>query len=287
MRKTLRFVATLGLLALLLFPLGVAVTAEQAYTVNGVNLRCSDFSSSHDECWSYVAKFYEKIWGETIHSNFYENNLLQEKSKRELTLTPEHLKEYVLMAQPGAVIRVCNAGCLYGSDFMGHSLLIVSIRSDGFTTFEGGLSASPHYREHFYTWKEFCETGWLGARYGYIKYIKLPAWVSGQKTEQEPPRLALMEKPLQADGVEVPVVGPGDLNRNGRLDAADYVLLRRFVAGTIRLGESRLPNGDLNGDGTVEETDAALLKVRLYCEESLLSVPPATKFAGELLTALF
>ena len=294
MRKMLRTAAaTLGLLVLLLSVSGAAVAAEQAYVVNGINLRCSDFSASHNECWSYVAKFYEKIWGETINSNFYENNLLCEKSKQELTLTPEHLAEYVSMARPGAVLRVCNAGCLHGSDYMGHSLLIVSIQDDGFTTFEGGLSASPHYREHFYTWEEFCRTGWLGGRYGYIKYIKLPAWAMGQASAQKPeqaperekPSMTLLEEPLPEDGAVV--VEPGDLNRNGRLDAADYVLLRRFVAGTIRLSASQLSGGDLNGDGVVDGTDAVLLKVRSSCEAGLLSVPSATEFVGELLGSMF
>lgn len=305
MRKMLRMVvATLGLLVFLLSVSGAAVAAEQAYVVNGMNLRCSDFSSAHNECWSYVAKFYRKIWGENINSNFYENNILREKSKQELTLTPEHLAEYVSMAQPGAVLRVCNAGCLYGSDYMGHSLLIVSIQDDGFTTFEGGLSASPHYREHFYTWEEFCRTGWLGGRYGYIKYIKLPAWVTGQEPvqkpeqtpvqkpeqapaqepEPEPPTLVLLEDPLPIDGA---AIEPGDLNRNGRLDAADYVLLRRVVAGTIRLGASQLSCGDLNGDGTIDGTDAVLLKVRSSCGEGLLSVSSATEFVGVLLGSMF
>lgn len=294
MRKMLRMAAaTLGLLVLLLSVSGAAVAAQQAYVVNGMNLRCSDFSSSHNECWTYVAKFYQKIWGENINSNFYENNILREKSKQELTLTPEHLAEYVSMAQPGAALRVCNAGCLYGSDYMGHSLLIVSIQDDGFTTFEGGLSASPHYREHFYTWEEFCRTSWLGGRYAYIKYIKLPARVTGQPSVQKPeqaperekPNMTLLEEPLPADGAVV--VEPGDLNRNGRLDAADYVLLRRFVAGTIRLTASQLSGGDLNGDGTVDGTDAALLKVRSSCEEGLLSVPSATEFVGVLLGSMF
>lgn len=301
MRKVLRAAAaTLGLLVLLLSVSGAAVTAEQAYVVNGLNVRCGDFSSSHNECWSYVAKFYKKIWGEDINSNFYEDNILREKSKQELTLTPEHLAEYVSAAQPGAVLRVCNAGCLYGSDYMGHSLLIVSVRDDGFTTFEGGLSASPHYREHFYTWEEFCRTGWLGGRYAYIKYIKLPAWVTGQEPVQKPeqapeqtpvreperetPTLTLLEDPLPADGA---AVEPGDLNRNGRLDAADYVLLRRFVAGTIRLSVSQLSGGDLNGDGTVDGKDAVLLKVRSSCEDGLLSVSSATEFAGAVLGSMF
>lgn len=307
MRKYLRVsAAVLGLLIVLLSLAGGAVSAEQAHTVNGVTVRYSDFSSSHNECWSYAHSFYYAVWGRTFDSNFYGyDNLLRNRSKEELTLTPEHLKEYVSQAVPGAVLRICNSGCLYGSDPMGHSLFIVSIQSDGFTAFEGGLSAWPHCREHFYTWEEFCQTGWLGARYGYIKYIKWPS-ASGEEeplppveeptlpsdepSAKEPSRPVKEDPELPALGVlEVPQIvtyAVGDLNRSGTVDTADYVMLKRAVNGTIRLTDTQLKGGDLNGDGVVDEQDFRLLKARMYADRFLptFSFP---EMAGFLLNLLF
>lgn len=282
MRTYLRIMASALCLLLLLLPLaGGAVAAEEAYAINGINVRYNDFSSAPDGCWAYAYNFYYKIWGKTLNSHFYEKeNLLRDRSNEELTLTPEHLKEYVSKAKPGAVIRVCNIGCLHGTDDYGHSLVIVSIQEDGFTAFEGGLNG-PCSREYFYTWEEFCRTGWLGARYGYIKYIKWPtAFEDTQPVSDEAPerpsRLEALEAPSQAVTYAV-----GDLNRSGELDAADYVLLKRFVNGTIRLTDAQLVNGDLNGDGQVDEQDFLLLRGSVYRAQLL----PQTSFS-ELTTSL-
>lgn len=276
MRKYLRATAAvLGLLILLLSMAGASVSAEQAYAINGVNVRYHDFSSTPNECWAYAYNFYYKIWGETLNSNFYgSENLLRNRSKEELTLTPEHLQEYVSQAVPGAVLRVCNSGNLYGSDYWGHSLVIVSIQSDGFTVFEGGLNARPFCQEYFYTWEEFCRTSWLGARYGYIKYIKWPSVSQEPQPSVEevfenlevPTRLELMES------VDLTTCEAGDLNASGAIDAADYVMLKRFVSGTIRLSEAQLKGGDLNGDGQVDEQDFRLLKNQVYAERILPKV---------------
>ena len=293
MRKYLRAAAAmLGLLILLLPLAGATVSAEQAYTVNGVNVRYRDFSAAPDGCWSYAHNFYYKIWGEDLNSDFYgSENLLRNRSNAELTVTPEHVREYVSQAVPGAVIRVCNAGNLHGSDSWGHSLVIVSIQSDGFTAFEGGLNAWPHCREHFYTWEEFCRTGWLGARYGYIKYIKWPsASQSAQQNEQ--PDSDEREVPSRLEAMEAMEAGQlvtfeaGDLNHSGSIDAADYVMLKRFVSGTIRLTEVQLKGSDLNGDGQVDEQDFRLLKHQVYAER-LLPKFSLSEMASSLLHYLF
>lgn len=304
MRNHLRVsAAVLGLLILLLSLAGGTVSAEQAYTVNGVTVRYNDFSTTHNECWSYAYNFYHKIWGRELNSDFYgSDNLLRNRSQEELTLTPEHLREYVSQAVPGAVLRITSAGSLHSSDFTGHSLVIVSVQSDGFTTFEGGLSAAPYCREHFYTWEEFCNTSWLGGRYQYIKYIKWPS-ASGEEPVSQPtveePEKPAVEEPIQPviDEPEEPVLGTlevpelttfavGDLDLSGSVGAADYVMLKRYVNGTIRLTEVQEQVGDLNGDGKVDEQDLRLLCTRVYAERVLptFSVPEMT---GLLLDYLF
>ena len=105
-------------------------------------------------------------------------------SDGELTLTVNHLKSYVSNASLGSCLRICNSEYLHGSDGWGHSQIIVQKDMNGFAVLEGGLSASPYCREKYYTWSEYCNTGWLGGTYQYIKYIKWPgAPAYSQNTE--------------------------------------------------------------------------------------------------------
>lgn len=283
MRNLLRMsAAALSLLLLLLSLAGGTVAADQSYTINGVTVRYRDFSSSHNDCWAYTYNFYYKIWGLSMNSSFSgSDNSLRDRSNEELTLTPEHLKEYVSNAIPGAVLRICNSGYLHGNDGMGHSLLIVSIQEDGFTTFEGGLSASPHCREHFYTWEDFCKISWLGGRYGYIKYIKWPG-ASGEEPAAEPVKKPVekpVEKPAEEPSrgtMEVPeqqtlpepsdaqTYRIGDLDCTGMVDVTDYILLKRSANGMLRLTASQKLRADINGDGVIDLQDAALLKKHIY-----------------------
>lgn len=153
----------------------ISSNAANTYTINGVNVRYDNFSSSKDECWAYANNFYNKIWGQRFNALFNDSaNSLRNLNDSELTLTQEHLKKYVSNAPLGSVLRICSSDYLHGSDGWGHSQIIVQKDNNGFTVFEGGLSASPYCREKYYTWSEYCNTGWLGGTYGYIKYVKWP-----------------------------------------------------------------------------------------------------------------
>lgn len=145
------------------------------YIINGVAVAVDDFASEPSECWVYAQNLYNEIWGESF--SIYidtEDDLLRGLSADELTLTEEHLREYVSRAIPGAVLRICDCEYLYGGDGWGHSQIIVEIDDEGFTVLEGGLHESPYKQEHYYTWSEYIETSWLGGRYDYIKYIQFP-----------------------------------------------------------------------------------------------------------------
>ena len=148
---------------------------EDGYIINGVPVSVDDFASEPSECWVYAYNLYSEIWGEgfSIYIDT-EDNLLRGLSADELTLTEEHLREYVSRAIPGAVLRICDWEYLYGGDGWGHSQLIVEIDDEGFTVLEGGLHQSPYKQEHYYTWSEYIETSWLGGNYEYIKYIQWP-----------------------------------------------------------------------------------------------------------------
>lgn len=180
MRKRIlsTFLSVILILATLtcLAPTGFATgSAVHQYYINGKYVSWNDFSSSPNECWAYANNFYNKIWGQYFSNSFNDSdNYLNKLSDSELTLTVEHLKEYVSKAALGSCLRICNSDYLHGSDGWGHSQIIVQKDNDGFTVFEGGLTAYPYCREKYYTWSEYISTGWLGGTYSYIKYIKWP-----------------------------------------------------------------------------------------------------------------
>ena len=173
--KVLKNVVAFLLCLCMLLSVFPIVNASNSYTINGVTVHWDDFSSSPSECWVYANNFYKKIWGYNFNNSFSDkDNSLRNLSDSELTLTIDHLRSYVSNATLGSVLRICNADYLHGSDGWGHSQLIVQKDSNGFTVFEGGLSAWPYCREKYYTWSEYINTGWLGGTYQYIKYIKWP-----------------------------------------------------------------------------------------------------------------
>lgn len=133
---------------MLLTMLPVTAMAANAYYINGKTVHYDDFASSPDECWAYANNVYNKIWGQWFSNSFGDvNNSLRELSDSQLTLTSAHLKAYVSNAKLGSVIRICNSEYLHGTDGWGHSQIIVQKDNNGFTVFEGGLSASPYCRE--------------------------------------------------------------------------------------------------------------------------------------------
>ena len=153
---------------------------SNAYFINGVEVHYDDFTSEENECWTYANNVYNKIWGQRFNNSFSDSsNCLRNLSDSELTLTRAHLIAYVSYAALGSCLRICNAEYLHGSDGWGHSQIIVQKDSNGFTVFEGGLTASPHRREKYYTWSEYISS-W--GQYAYIKYIKYPGASPYQST---------------------------------------------------------------------------------------------------------
>lgn len=143
-----RILSILLAAVMLLTMLPVTAMAANAYYINGKTVHYDDFASSPDECWAYANNVYNKIWGQWFSNSFGDvNNSLRELSDSQLTLTSAHLKAYVSNAKLGSVIRICNSEYLHGTDGRGHSQIIVQKDNNGFTVFEGGLSASPYCRE--------------------------------------------------------------------------------------------------------------------------------------------
>ena len=167
-KRLLSFMLAVLMIATLL---PVTALAYTTYYINGVAVRCDDFDSSPNECWTYANNIYNKIWGQQFNSLFDDSaNSLRNLSDSELTLTAEHLRNYVSNAALGSALRICSSEYLHGGDGWGHSQIIVQKDSNGFTVLQGGLSASPYRNERYYTWSEYLNS-W---NYAYIKYIKWP-----------------------------------------------------------------------------------------------------------------
>lgn len=175
-RRILSLVIAVALLLAAMPHLRTEVAASNTYSINGVSVSWDDYSpSAPSDCWNYANKFYKKIWGVNFTNSFDDiNNSLRNLSDAELTLTEAHLKKYVSNAALGSCLRICNSDYLHGRDTVGHSQIIVQKDANGFTVFEGGLSAYPYCREQYFTWSDYINRGYLGGKYSYIKYIKWP-----------------------------------------------------------------------------------------------------------------
>ena len=187
-KRLLSFVLAVLMIATLL---PVTALAYTTYYINGVAVRCDDFDSSPNECWTYANNIYNKIWGQQFNSLFDDSaNSLRNLSDSELTLTAEHLRNYVSNAALGSALRICSSEYLHAGDGWGHSQIIVQKDSNGFTVLQGGLSASPYRNERYYTWSEYLNS-W---NYAYIKYIKWPgAPAYGGGTVTPDPGLSVKE----------------------------------------------------------------------------------------------
>lgn len=190
-------------LAVCLMTAALPVTAFAAteYCINGVTVRHDDFSSRPNNCRAYAELMYAKIWDDDFTGNFRStDNFLRNLDDEQLTLTEEHLKEYVTHAALGSTIRVSSPVYLHRNDGrLGHSQIIVQKDENGFTVLEGGLKEYPYHAENYYTWSEFVNAHWLGGRYDYIKYIKwpdAPAYYEGY-VEDVPQVSAALITPLE------------------------------------------------------------------------------------------
>ena len=55
----------------------------------------------------------------------------------------------------------------------------------------------------------------------------------------------------------------GDVNGNGYLDAADYVLIKNHIMGKTKLSDTQIKIGDVNGNGYLDAADYVLIKNKL------------------------
>ena len=61
-------------------------------------------------------------------------------------------------------------------------------------------------------------------------------------------------------GIIKPAFVPGDVNGNGKIDAADYAMAKRAFLKTYALGEEQAERADINGNGKLDAAEYAMIK---------------------------
>lgn len=186
MKKIIKKLWIVGIMVMMVLNTQIeSVKAANTYVINGVSIHYTDYSSAPSQCFRYAKNVYTKIWGQSFTGYTTSHNLLNGLTSQEKKLTVENLKNHIELSSLGAVIRITNYGGLYSSaDYVGHSQVLVQKDENGFTVVEGGFSASPHRREKYYTWAEYCRV-WSGGNYGYLKYIVWPNAIPQSKINPE------------------------------------------------------------------------------------------------------
>lgn len=129
-------------------------------------------------CWAFASYVYYKLFGKsfnrTVTSDFITTPGTVVKT------TADNLKNLVLKAGPGAVIRVCSENYYNSkSDGSGHSMVIVSADQGGAWIYHAAgdgqiLSSNTINYYTWSTWASNCTNGKFTSNGQYIKYIKYP-----------------------------------------------------------------------------------------------------------------
>lgn len=114
----------------------------------------------------------------------------------------------------------------------------------------------------------------------YVNGVTIWGWIQGETWKngthlvtslgEERPALKWLREYVDANPriyrqssslVKFPVLyESGDVNRDGIINSADYVLMKRYLLDNASLSGDRLPNADMDGDGIINSADYALLR---------------------------
>lgn len=78
--------------------------------------------------------------------------------------------------------------------------------------------------------------------------------------EKDPNHTETPDNPETPDDPETPTRLLGDINEDGKIDAVDYMLLKRYVLGTYGIADEKKVVADVNKDGQINAVDYMLLK---------------------------
>lgn len=130
-------------------------------------------SYGENNCWSFAQSVYFHFWLERFSNKTgTEDDMMRVcYSLEERTITAEHCQKYLGVAEPGAVIRICDE--IKGNDNSGknrHSQILLSKDQNGIVIYE---SNNENTSMGYYTWEQYAAKF---EKYKYFKYIKWPTY---------------------------------------------------------------------------------------------------------------
>lgn len=199
------------------------------------------------QCYIYANAVYNKLFGEWIkHGDeaYAYSEIVLEGGQREVS--------FAMFVEAGircgAYMRTtANRDGSYNSS-AAHSLIILSYTARTVTYLDGNSDGEGLVRINTRTWEDFNRTNLTGRNRRVAHVI--------QPTAEHYERLY----PLSKDAGEN-ADGKGDISGNGKIDARDYMILKRYVLHTLALTERQLVLADVTCDGKVDARDYMVLKM--------------------------
>ena len=223
-------------------PLGsTCMTGSNLYWVQNPD---TEVTISGWQCYIYANAVYNKLFGEWIRhgdEEYAHSEVVLSGGQREVS--------FAMFVESGircgAYMRTtANSDGSYNSS-AAHSLIILSYTARTVTYLDGNSDGEGLVRINTRTWEDFNRTN-LSGRGRRVAHVIQP-------TEEYYDKMYPLSKNEQADA--------GDISGNGRVDARDYMIVKRYVLHTLELTETQMELADVSHDGRVDARDYVMLKM--------------------------
>lgn len=202
------------------------------------------------QCYIYANAVYNKLFGEWIRhgdEQYGHSEIVLSGGQREVSFSM--FVEAGIRC--GAYMRTtCYSSGAYHSS-AAHSLIILAYTPKTVTYLDGNSDGNGLVRINTRTWEEFNSAN-LRGRGRYVAHVIQPT---------EAYYDARYPVATHEDEEHDERVGSGDVSGNGKTDARDYMLVKRYVLQTAELTECQRLAADLNCDGAVDARDYMMLKL--------------------------
>lgn len=203
------------------------------------------------QCYIYANAVYNKLFGEWIRhgdEEYVYSEVVIEGGAREVS--------YEMFAEAGvrcgAYMRTTSySDGSYNSTYA-HSLILLAYDAETVTYLDGNSDGNGLIRINVRTWDDFNDTN-LSGRRRFVNHIIQPTEEAFDKLYgSSGPSLPSVLDPAQLKG--------GDVSGNGQVDARDYLLLKRYVLGSLDFAAWQAIVADVSCDGNVDARDYLLIK---------------------------
>ena len=226
-------------------PLGTSyLTGNNLYWVQNPD---TEVTISGWQCYIYANAVYNKLFGEWIRhgdEEYAHSEVVLSGGQREVSFSMFIEADI----RCGAYMRTtANSDGSYNSS-AAHSLIILSYTARTITYLDGNSDGEGLVRINTRTWEDFNRAN-LRGRGRRVAHIIQP-------TEEYYDKLYPAPK-----NENTPSNRAGDISGNGRVDARDYMVLKRYVLHTLELTDRQMELADLSHDGRVDARDYVMLKM--------------------------